>query len=155
MAEILDPTKGFSESNKLQGSSNYLVWSFKAQNIFRKYKCWVTVGVKVPNTISKSTTIVPDPQAVATVALLATATAASSNSTSTIVASSTTATSSATTSGPSSTCIGSARINPTKTKEDQVINSIIIYSTVVVDPLIPIIDAYENDPTELWVELKC
>lgn len=34
------------------------------------------------------------------------------------------------------------------------INSIVIFSAIVVDHLIPIVDTYENDPAELWMELK-
>lgn len=59
MSGILDPTKGFSNSDKLQRSSNYLIWSFKARNIFWKYKCLVTIGAKVPNitTTNQPTTV--------------------------------------------------------------------------------------------------
>lgn len=49
----------------------------------------------------------------------------------------------------STTCI-----NLLETKEDQKINTIIIFSAIVADHVIPTVDMYKDDPAKLWLTLK-
>lgn len=159
MAGIIDLDRGFSESDKLQGSSNYLIWSFKARNIFHKYKCWITVRAKVPDaTIANQQQLATAITTPAPVAASATTQSGSSGDTtsgsSTITSTSTMSTSLATQAAPNIIAsphfsLSTTRINPLETKEDRRINTIIIFSAIIADHLIPTIDMYEDDPTEL------